>query len=476
MDYRIEELEAWDAKIREIAADFGLDPFPQVFELCDYNQMIAYMAYSGMPSRYPHWSFGKQYEKQRTMYDYGIAGLPYEMVINSNPCLAYLMADNSLLLQILTIAHVYAHNDFFRHNLSFKNTYPQYTLEKYKAHATRVRKYIENPHIGYEAVERVLDSAHALSLNCDRFAGDKKIHREDGAGRPGKPCVGKTGRSCDNGSNKGDDSELRPKIPTKPDQDILVFIRDHNPFLHDWEKDLLTIVHEEALYFIPQIETKIMNEGWASIWHKRILDALDLSDEMRMEFFVRHNQVLRPIPRSINPYYMGYKIFEDLERKVNEREGVDHEQDSSSDTPGRMAMFQVREIDRDESFLRRFLTREMMKELDLYAHEEKGRDRVVTKVSSEEDWKEVKNTLLKTTGMNSQPVIKVHDADFGERGHLFLVHEFDDRELESEYARKTLRHVHNLWGGPVTLETYLNKNKCHIVCRDADSDIEIKIA
>src|SRR5512142_2449905 len=158
--YDIAALEEWDARIREKVAEFGLDCYAKEFELCDHNQMLGYMAYSGMPSHYPHWSYGKAYEKLKTLYDYGVSGLPYEMVINSDPAVAYLMRDNSLLLQILTIAHVYAHNDFFRNNFTFRSTRAEFTLTTFKAHAARVRRYVDMPSIGVDKVEAVLDAAH----------------------------------------------------------------------------------------------------------------------------------------------------------------------------------------------------------------------------------------------------------------------------------------------------------------------------
>src|ERR1043166_10214396 len=141
--------------------------------------MLGYMAYSGMPSHYPHWSYGKSYEKLKTLYDYGVSGLPYEMVINSSPALAYLMRDNSLLLQILTIAHVYGHNDFFKNNFTFKSTRAEYTISTFKAHANRIRHYIEDPSIGLEKVKPILDAAHALSLQCRRNLAIRKPSQEE---------------------------------------------------------------------------------------------------------------------------------------------------------------------------------------------------------------------------------------------------------------------------------------------------------
>src|SRR5207344_3667532 len=155
--YTIEDLQEWNYRIVDLVQQFGLDPYPQEFEICDHEQMLSYMVYSGMPSHYSHWSYGKAYEKLKTLYDYGLSGLPYEMVINSNPSIAYLMRDNSLALQVLTIAHVYGHNDFFKNNFTFRSTRAEFTLSTFKSHAARVRSYVEDPSIGYEKVEHILD-------------------------------------------------------------------------------------------------------------------------------------------------------------------------------------------------------------------------------------------------------------------------------------------------------------------------------
>src|SRR5215472_16042725 len=178
-DYTIADLESWDARIREKVEELGLSCYPQEFEICDHNDMLGYMAYSGMPSHYPHWSYGKAYEKLKTLYDHGVSGLPYEMVINSDPAIAYLMRDNSLCLQILTMAHVYGHNDFFRSNFNFQQTRAEFTVGTFKAHAQRVRAYIEDPSIGAEQVEPILDAAHALSLQMRRNRVIKKLAPEE---------------------------------------------------------------------------------------------------------------------------------------------------------------------------------------------------------------------------------------------------------------------------------------------------------
>jgi len=179
-NWDLKDLEYWDAAIRERVAQFGLECYPQEFEICDHGQMLGYTAYHGMPAHYPHWSFGKSYEKTKTMYDHGVVGLPYELVINSNPCLAYLMRDNTLCLQILTIAHVYGHNDFFKNNFTFTSaTRAEQTIGQFKARADRIRDYCEDPSIGLERVEKLLDAGHALSMNChrnpERYVRDRSL-------------------------------------------------------------------------------------------------------------------------------------------------------------------------------------------------------------------------------------------------------------------------------------------------------------
>src|SRR5437773_3167601 len=314
-NYAVEDLQEWNQRIVELVQRFGLDPYTQEFEICDYEEMLSYMVYSGMPSHYPHWSYGKAYEKLKTLYDYGVSGIPYEMVINSNPALAYLMRDNSLCLHILTIAHVYGHNDFFKRNFTFRTTRAEFTIGTFKAHADRVRHYVDTPSIGLEKVEGFLDAAHSLSLQCRRNLAVKKLSQEEERERliavatPREDPFQRIHRR-----RQPTEPDLR-RVPPSPEEDVLLFIRDHNPFLQEWEKDLLTIVHEEAGYFIPQIETKIMNEGWASLFHKRILDALELPQELQIEFIVRHNQVVRPIPGGLNPYQLGIRTWEDIERR-----------------------------------------------------------------------------------------------------------------------------------------------------------------
>ena len=472
------ELESWNEKILELVDQYKLNCYPQEFEVCDHNEMIGYMAYTGMPSHYSHWSYGKSFEKQKTMYEYGVSGLPYEMVINTDPCVAYLMRDNTLLLHILTIAHVYGHNDFFANNFTFTSgTKAKYTLETFKNNASRIDSYMEDPSIGANAVEDLIEHAHSISYQVSKNLAIKKLSLEE-----------QRQRKLDESIKQFEDpyKDIHPnkkyvapdlsKIPLEPEENVLGFIAEYSPSLPEWKRDVLRIVENTARYFMPQMETKIMNEGWASYWHHKILNNLDIDQGLKIEFMIRHNQVLRPFPGGLNPYHLGFVVWHDIERRWNAGEHVGGKgpvapQDEQTGdfqfqsieaelkSPGRKKIFEVRETDRDSSFLRRFLTPEIMRELELFQHEKRGKDRLITKVADDENWSEVKETLIKNVGSGSVPIIKIEDADFGKNRTLYMKHYHDGRDLQIDYAEQTIRHVRALWERDVVLETIVGGKK-----------------
>jgi len=392
-EYTMADLEYYNRLIEEAAAEFGLDCYPQEFEICNYEDMLSYEAYSGMPSRYPHWSFGKAWERKKTYYRYNLVGLPYEMVINSNPCLAYLMKENTLLLQVLTIAHVYGHNDFFKNNRLFRDgSRADYTTEMFKSHANRIREYIADPSIGYNRVERVLDAAHALRFQVHRITNEKHLSPEDTKKRMMESYYA----SQSTGDAAKKEVPDWNQIPLEPEEDILLFLMRYAR-LADWEKDIISIVREETMYFIPQIETRIMNEGWASFWHYRILNHLQLPQEMHLEFIKRHNQVVCAHEGGLNPYHLGFAMWTKLDRESNDRRHI----------------FKIREQERDVSFIRRYLDEELCRELNLFQYRKTGSNYLVTEVSDQPGWKKVRDTLLTNVGMNGVPVIKVIDIGAG---------------------------------------------------------------
>lgn len=446
MEYTLRELEGWSEMIEAKAFEIGLDYYEQEFEIISYKDMLSYEAYVGMPSRYPHWSFGKAFEKQRTLYKYNLTGLPYEMVINSNPCLAYLMKENTLLLQILTIAHVYGHNDFFKNNRLFSTgTKADVTIEMFKRHADTVRSYIKDPSIGYENVERILNAVHSVKLQIPRVVGEKKLSSD----------TLKSQIVEDYKKENSNYSILEPykkiavpdiyKVPLEPEEDLLSFIEEYGELL-DWEKNILEIVRQETAYFIPQIETKIMNEGWASFWHYQILKELDLPAQLYLEFVKRHNDVIAPIVGKLNPYYLGFKIFEDIDKRL-----------------GRDKIFEVRMLERDESFIRRYLTEEICRELNLYEYSKKGKDYVVEEVADGEGWKKIRNNMCDNCGMGGVPLIRVKEMSKKDKS-LILEHVHDGRDLDINYSQSTLKFISELWGHKVMLETHLAGERITFAC------------
>ena len=449
MEYNVSTLEKWNEIIEEKAREVGLKFYPQEFEIIGFNEMLGYEAYVGMPSKYPHWSYGKAYDKNKTLYSLNMTGLPYEMVINSDPCLAYLMRENTLLLQILTMAHVYGHNDFFANNRMFvEGTNAKGALEMFKLDAEIVRGYINDPSIGYERVEKILDAAHAIRYQIPRVVGVKELSSEEIKESLMADYYSKK-------ENRGilDENDEIPfpdisKIPVEPCDDVLGFIIKYSS-LEEWEKNILRIVKRETQYFMPQIETKIMNEGWASFWHYNILKELDLDDGLHFEFLKRHNDVVAPIVGGLNPYYIGFKVFQDIEKRF-----------------GREKIFEVRKTERDSSFLRRYLTRELCEELNLFQYAKKSFEYVVEEVSDEIGWRQIRDYLADTCGVASIPYIRVTNLNRRDLT-LTLEHFFDGRELEMSYAKETLKYVQDLWGRKVTLVTKTKERKqIEIVCNE----------
>ena len=455
MEYVLKDLMEWNEAIESKAKELGLNFYPQEFEIIGFNEMLGYEAYVGMPSRYPHWSFGKSYEKNKTLYSFDLTGLPYEMVINSNPCLAYLMRENTLPLQILTMAHVYGHNDFFKNNRLFKEgTRAKLALEMFKLDGEIIREYINAPGIGYEKVERILDAAHAIRYNIGRVIGRKEMTDEEIR----KNRIEDYKKAIENKSILDMDMVIEEpildKIPLEPYDDVVGFIIKYGK-LEEWERDIVRIVKRETEYFMPQIETKTMNEGWASYWHYNILKSLDLPEGLHFEFLKRHNDVVAPMLGGLNPYYVGFKMFEDIEKRY-----------------GRDKIFEVRSMERDASFIRRYLTQELCEELNLFQYGKKRFDYVIEEVSDEDGWKEIRDNLAFTAGLGSIPYIRVIDLNTRDLT-LTLEHVYDGRELEATYAKETLKYVQQLWGYKVRLLTKNKDNKEFYINCDVDKKITV---
>lgn len=426
-----DELNDWDKKICKIAKNWGLDWFPIEYEICDYFDMMGNMTYIGMPVHYQHWSFGRDFDRLQRMYDAGLEGLPYELIINANPSIAYLMRENEIPLQVLIMAHCVGHSDFFKNNVSFSKTNPGTVIERFKSSAKRVRKYIEDPSIGISRVEPILDAARSLKFQSNRYPNVKRLTHAEQYEKYKKLVNNDT-----KGAFKNFDLE---QFPLEPDNDILKFLCENSRLLQDWQRDIIEIVHDEGQYFMPQIRTKIANEGWASFIHYNILHELGLPHDYHMMFIQTHNQVIRPLSGRINPYHIGFNIFQRLYKKH-----------------GMEKCLEVRECYSDETLIQEFVDEELCYDLSLFSYSKKkikNSNDIITvdEVSDESGWKSVRNELVKNVGVNSIPSISV--TDVSKKECLTLRHEHDGRDLDLNYAEKMVGHIKKLWHGSVALET-----------------------
>jgi stage V sporulation protein R len=458
------ELEKWIEMIWEKAHEMGLEPYPTHFELVPDHVIYELGAY-GLPARFSHWTFGRDYHRQKTSYEYGLSKI-YEIVFNTDPTQAFLLESNSLLSHKLVVAHVFGHSDFFRRNTYFAHT-DRRMIEKVRLHAHRLHEYQQQ--YGPLEVEHFLDAVMSIEEHFDPTAPTFRRKTPEEYEHERLHPVEHSTEYDDLWKLNAPNKEVRPrpkprKIPPEPEKDILLFIRDHAPDLADWQRDVISIVREEMLYFLPQMRTKIMNEGWASYWHDRILTELPLTSEEHWEFRRMHASVLSPGSRmSINPYYVGYQIFQDIERRWNgEGDEEEPEEDWRGEVlvrptgEGRKKIFEVAEDENDISFLRKYLTAKLVRDLDLYTYklEEVGGELVW--VVQETEWRRVRDTLIDSMTNLGAPVVMVEDGNYNRHGELYLKHYFDGKPLDTDYTARTMKYIQFLWGKPVHLETVVD--------------------
>ncbi len=444
MMHHNQELQVLEKAVEEIigiARRFGLDFYDMRFEICPADIIYTFGAY-GMPARFAHWSFGKAFHRMKTQYDYNLSRI-YELVINSDPCYAFLLEGNTLIQQKLVIAHVLAHSDFFKNNAHFKKTSRQ-MLESMSVHARRIREYEYK--YGRREVEIFLDAVLSIQEHIEPRPQVKGIPVQEQAEPEETPY--------DDLFNLGKPPAPSPpvparKVPAQPEKDLLYFIMTHSRDLEDWQRDVIAMVREEMLYFWPQLETKIMNEGWATYWHTRIIRELDLPEGEALEFAKMHASVIVPSRTAINPYLLGVKIFEDIEKRWDNPSEEERRRFRRPGGEGRDKIFTVRACENDVSFLRNYLTRELVEEMDLYLYQKMGHDWVVT----EKNWEKVREGLVEARINGGFPSIVVVDGDYNHRGELYLQHRYEGVELDLPYLEKTMPHVYLLWGRPVHLET-----------------------
>jgi stage V sporulation protein R len=466
-DPEIEALTDAIDKIWKIGEEMGLDPFPTHFEIVPTSILYEFGAYS-LPGRFSHWTHGKAYHQMKTMYDYGLSKI-YELVINTNPCYGFLLEGNTLLQNKLVIAHVMGHCDFFKNNIWFAQTSRQ-MVDVVHQNAERIDRYAFKH--GHLVVEEFLDAALSIAEHVDPHVRLKKT--------ASNRIALETTRSPVEGPyddlwrlDRSQKDETLPdgkprKFPTEPEKDLIGFIATYAPDLEDWQRDVLWIVREEMLYFYPQMQTKIMNEGWASYWHASILRELDLTDDEYVAFAELNAGVVSPgSRRQLNPYYVGKKMWDDIIRRWDEGEGHDTaaSENTSHLSRGLQKAYEVRELENDVSFLRNYLTEDLCEELDLFVYRKEGDQWVIV----EKDWEKVRDALVGQMTNMGFPVILVEDGDFRRNSELYLRHAHEGKDLDLNYGRHTLKYVQLLWGRPVHLETVV-EGETVLLTNDGESD------
>lgn len=469
----LKRLSEFDEIIQRMAKEFGLDFFPQEFDIIPAQKMLEIMAYH-FPINFSNWSFGRDYEMEKTKYEYGYS-IPYEVVLNSNPSRAYLINTNPFAVQVMVMAHVYAHNDFMKNNFYFKPTRRDILPSASEA-ATRFQHYEQR--YGLEEVERVTDAGFSLQLNIDpdfflrEETEEQKWERLSSHSAPAEV----PGRYDDLLSRQNANpatKEYRRKTPPEPERDLLLYVIHHSPKpLREWEKDILSVIRDQSRYFMPQRRTKIMNEGWAAYWHIRIMERLFqeglLNDEDHGYYNLYNARVLAETPNTINPYLLGMKIYEDIEQRWNKgqfgrewEECTDPERISAWDRnlqQGREKILDVRRTYSDRFFIEHFLTEKLVHALNLYLYEGRKDGSEVEYVVTERDWHRVKELLVKFLSTYEIPLILIEDGDYRGKRELYLKHAYEGIELDPEYREKTMEQVYYLWDRPVHLETTVSDN------------------
>ncbi|RMH43275.1 MAG: SpoVR family protein [Deltaproteobacteria bacterium] len=467
-------LQDMQAEIEGYAREYGLDFFPIIYEILDYKTMNEVAAYGGFPTRYPHWRFGMDYEQLSKGYEYGLQKI-YEMVINTNPAYAYLLEGNSLVDQKTVMAHVTGHVDFFKNNYYFSKTNRK-MIDGMANHAARVRRHIARH--GIEAVENFIDVCLSLENLIDpmspyiqrvRPKADSELDGEpdEPAEIPKLPAKGymedyiNPPEFIEAQRRKQEAAKAKAKrFPEERQRDVLKFLIDYAP-VERWQRDILEIIRDEAYYFAPQAMTKIMNEGWASYWHSKIMTEKAASAAEIIDYADACAGVLATSGARLNPYKLGLELFRHIEYRWDrgqfgkewmECESLEEKQNWDRRTGlGRKKIFEVRRLHNDVTFIDEFFTLEFCYEQKFFTfgfNERSGNWEIMSR-----EFKEVKRQLLQSLTNRGQPFIYVEDGNFENRGELLLLHRHEGLDLKMDYAADTLKNLMTIWSRPVNLLT-----------------------
>jgi stage V sporulation protein R len=464
-----------DTQLHDIAANkFKLDTFPNQIEVISAEQMLDAYSSAAMPVMYPHWSYGKSFSVNEHLYETGQQNLAYEVVINSNPCISYLMEENTMTMQTLVIAHAcYGHNSFFKGNYLFRQWTQADAIIDYLVFAKKYVMECEEKY-GFDAVEEILDAAHAIqNFGVDRYKrrfeseAALKVKRDD--------LAEEKRRQYDEIMAKVSPVEAaqierqQDNYPREPVENLLYFIEKEAPKLRDWERELVRIVRKMSQYFYPQGQTKVMNEGWASFWHYTLLNSLYdeklVSDGFMLEFLTSHtNVVFQPDSRdgrfrALNPYALGFAMFSDIRRMCEKPTEEDKRWFPDLAGTGNWLKaidFAMRNF-KDESFIRQFLSPKVIRDFRLFtiADHKSENELFIDSIHNDEGYRRIRTLLANQYSRESMvPDIQVTSYARMTDRSLTLTHmSRRGRPLNEDEAEKTLAQVERLWGFPVHLET-----------------------
>lgn len=478
-DWDFETLAEYDQAIAELAhGKFGLNTYPNQIEVISSEQMMDAYSSVGMPVGYNHWSFGKQFVEVESRYRRGQMGLAYEIVINSNPCIAYLMEENTITMQALVIAHAgYGHNSFFKGNYLFKTWTDASAIIDYLVFARHYLAECEQRH-GVTAVEETLDSCHALmNYGVDRYKRPTPIsaHEEKRRQRDREEAlqrqVSELWKTFPDMQPMVQRREPSRRFPSEPQENLLYFLEKNAPLLEPWQREVIRIVRKMAQYFYPQRQTQVMNEGWATFWHYTLLNELydqgRVDDGFMLEFLQNHSQVIyqppfdSPYYSGINPYALGFAMFQDI-RRICEAP-TDEDRQWFPDIAGSDWLATLKfamESFKDESFIQQFLSPRLIREFKLFSlMDDSERDYIeINAIHNEPGYQAIRNRLSEQYNLSIQePNIQVYSADVRGDRSLTLQHlRQHHRPLEADTAQEVLRHLHRLWGFDVHLESVDN--------------------
>lgn len=470
-DWTFELLEQYESEIDRVAKHFGIDSYPNQIEIITAEQMMDAYASVGMPINYTHWSYGKKFISTEQNYRRGQMGLAYEIVINSNPCISYLMEENTITMQALVMAHAcYGHNSFFKNNYLFKTWTDASSIIDYLVFAKNYIAKCEQRH-GISEVENILDSCHALmNYGVDRYKRPQKISIQEEKERQEErenylqSQVNELWRTLPD--NKATQEQAQQRFPSEPQENILYFIEKSAPLLEPWQRELVRIVRKISQYFYPQKQTQVMNEGWACFWHYHILNHLydegKVTDRFIMEFLHSHTSVVMqpeynsPYYSGINPYALGFNMFMDIKRVC--QEPTDEDKEWLPEIAGKDWLETVHwamQNFKDESFISQFLSPKLMRDFKLFAIEDDDQENFLTisAIHNESGYRMIREKLSAQYNLsNLEPNIQVYNVDVRGDRSLTLRYIPQNGIPLADSKDEVLRHLHRLWGFPVKLE------------------------